>query len=85
MFKDRAFGLKMICLILLTVFAVFSVGYISPFVSSADFHSESIATLEAQKQNAMSLTATVTAASYAVSSLPNDTATPIAKNDAAFI
>jgi len=79
MFKDRSIGLKLICLILLTVLAVLSMGYVSPYASSADFHSPSIATLEEQKQTAMSLTATVTAASYAVSSLPNDTATPIAE------
>ena len=79
MFKDRSLGLKLVCLVLLAVLAVFSIGYLSPYASSADFHSDSIATLEEQKQTAMSLTATVTAASYAVSSLPNDTATPIAE------
>lgn len=79
MFKDRSLGLKLVCLILLVVLAALSVGYVSPYASSADFHSASIATLEEQKQTAMSLTATVTAASYAVSSLPNDTATPIAE------
>ena len=75
MFKDHSLGLKLVCLILLVVLAALSVGYVSPYASSADFHSASIATLEEQKQTAMSLTATVTAASYAVSSLPNDTAT----------
>ena len=79
MFQGRAFGFKLICLILLVLFAAFSAGYVSPYASSAAFHSDSIATLEEQKQTAMSLTATVTAASYAVSSLPNDTATPIAE------
>ncbi len=79
MFKNRSIGLKLISLFLLTVLAVLSVGYLSPYASSASFHSASIATLEEQKQTAMSLTATVTAASYAVSSLPNDTATPIAE------
>ena len=79
MFKNRSIGLKLVCLVLLVVLGALSAGYLSPFASSADFHSTSIATLEEQKQTAMSLTATVTAASYAVSSLPNDTATPIAE------
>lgn len=79
MFKDRSIGLKLVCLVLFIVLAVLSAGYLSPYASSAAFHSASIATLEEQKQTAMSLTATVTAASYAVSSLPNDTATPIAE------
>lgn len=79
MFKDRSLGIKLVCLILLAALAALSVGYVSPYASSAQFHSDSIATLEEQKQTAMSLTATVTAASYAVSSLPNDTATPIAE------
>ena len=78
MFKDHSFGRRLVCLVLLAAFAALSVGFISPYASSAEFHSASIATLEAQKKTAMSLTATVTAASYAVSSLPNDTATPIA-------
>ena len=78
MFKDHSLGLKLVCLVLLVVLAALSAGYVSPYASSADFHSASIRTLEEQKQTAMSLTATVTAASYAVSSLPNDTATPIA-------
>jgi len=79
MFRDRSLGLKLACLVLIAALAVLSVGYVSPYASSADFHSSSIATLEEQKQTAMSLTAAVTAASYAVSSLPNDTATPIAE------
>lgn len=79
MFQDRSLGLRLVCFVLLAALAVFSVGYLSPYASSTDFHAASIATLEEQKQTAMSLTATVTAASYAVSSLPNDTATPIAE------
>lgn len=78
MFKDKKLGTKLLCLILLIVLACLSYGFVSPYASSADFHAGSIATLEKQKQSAMSLTATVTAASYAVSAIPNDTATPIA-------
>ena len=79
MFKNINAASKLIHVIILLLVFSLSIGVISPITSSTDFHADSIATLDKQKVTAMGLSATVTAASYAISAIPNDTGAPIAE------
>ena len=78
MFKDHALAPKLIVLTLLLLFAIISVTVISPYVSIPANRQVSLQTLDKQKMRATSLTAAVTGASFAVSALPDDTASGIA-------
>lgn len=61
------------------VLALLSVFVVSKKVSSTDFHSRTIASLDEKRQTVMELTAASTAASAAITVIPGDTATPIAE------
>lgn len=70
---------KVLAVIVLIIVAVLSATVFSGILSSPEFHSETIQILEAQKAKALSLGATVTVASTALTMLPDDTATTIAQ------
>lgn len=67
-----------ITIIALALAAVISIVFISPILSSAQFHAETLQTIDIQKQQAIGLSVAVAGASTALSSLPDDMASPIA-------
>lgn len=63
--------------VLLVLVALASLG-VSDFLSSPEFHAESLASLDEKKVTVMELTAASAAASVAISAVPGDATTPIA-------
>lgn len=78
MSKESPVGVKLLWLITLLLIASLSIGVISPYVSVPANRRVSVETLDQQKLTAMGLTATVTSASFLVSTLPDDTGTSLA-------
>jgi len=65
-------------MIVLLLLALFSLTILNDILSSPQFHSHTISLLEDQKDDALTLSVAVTAASTALSALPDDVASPIA-------
>ncbi|MBE5799035.1 MAG: hypothetical protein E7321_03690 [Clostridiales bacterium] len=78
MTKHKRIIAEIILIIVLLLLAVLSVTIVNDHLSSPSFHSRTISILNEQKQDALTLSVAVTAASTALSTLPNDTASPIA-------
>ena len=78
MFKSRSTGSKWVAVIILLLIASLSIGYVSPYVSDPVNRSQAISTLDEQKMTAMGLTATVTSASFLITSIPDDTGSSLA-------
>lgn len=66
-----------VVVIILLVFAILSIAVFSKPLSSPGFYRETIQVLDNQKMKAAALTVTVTAASAAISALPDDTCSSI--------
>lgn len=69
---------KILSIVVLAALLLLSVTVISDHLSSPEFHAETIRVLDAQKQEALTLSIAVTAASTALSMCPDDAASPIA-------
>ncbi|MBQ8618086.1 MAG: hypothetical protein IJ418_11350 [Clostridia bacterium] len=69
---------EILSILVCILFIGLSVTIVNDHLSSPQFHSETIRILDEQKNDALSLSVAVTAASTALSILPNDTASPIA-------
>jgi len=76
--KQNRVSWKAMALAILLVIAVLSMTVISSHLSSPKFYPKTIQTLDKQKAQAMGLTVVVTAASTALSTLPDDMCSPIA-------
>ena len=78
MLKHKMKPWKVVSIAILLIMALLSVTLIGQFTSSPQFYGNTIKTLDAQKQDAMTLSIVVTAASTALSTLPEDVASPVA-------
>jgi len=67
--------IPLLCLILV---AIISISVLSPLFSSPSFHSKSIEIIDNKKLNAMTMSAAVTAASVAISAIPDDVGSSVA-------
>ena len=70
---------KIIIIGLLILAMCISIFSFSPKYSSADYHADTIATLDDKKITAMALTTAVAVTSTAITAMPDDIATPIAE------
>lgn len=70
---------KITLTVALLIVAILSITVFGERVSSPDFYPETLRTLEDQKQDAMTLSIVVTAASTALSTLPDDMGSPVAE------
>ena len=71
-------GLKQTAVCIVMVLAALASLGVSDFLSSPEFHAESLASLDEKKVTVMELTAASAAASVAISAVPGDATTPIA-------
>lgn len=78
MFKSKTTAYKLIFASILVVVALISATVITPYVTSPQAFSSTLQVLDEKKNNAMLLTAAVTATSTAISTMPGDIATPLA-------
>lgn len=78
MFKQKLSLPETISITILIVLIILSTTIGSSTLSSPQFHSDTIRTLDAQKNEALALSVTVTAASTGLSMMPDDVGTPIA-------
>lgn len=76
MFK-RTFP-EIVAIVVLLLLALLSATFLSAKLSSPAFHAKTIQVLDEQKQEALTLSVAITAASTALSFMPDDTASPIA-------
>ena len=70
---------RLIAIVAFLLVAVLSITVISPKMSAVETHERSIDILDEKKMNAATISTLVTAASVALSLLPNDTASPLAE------
>ena len=78
MFKQKPTLPETISIVVLIALILFSITVGSNTLSSPQFHSSTIRVLDAQKNEALALSVTVTAASTGLSMMPDDVGTPIA-------
>lgn len=78
MFKRKCTVPEIVIIVILLLLALLSATFFSTKLSSPAFHAKTIQVLDEQKQEALTLSVAVTAASTALSFMPDDTASPIA-------
>ena len=70
---------KAIIISILLILSVLSVTLLSPVLSSPQFHKDTLETIDGQKQQAIGLSVAIAGSSTALSTLPDDMASPIAE------
>ena len=70
---------KIIIIAILIILSVLSVTLLSPLLSSPQFHRSTLETIDGQKQQAIGLSVAIAGSSTALSTLPDDMASPIAE------
>ncbi|MGN0995832.1 MAG: hypothetical protein ACI4PG_02905, partial [Candidatus Ventricola sp.] len=78
MFKHKLAFPDIVAIVALLLLALLSATFFSAQLSSPAFHAKTIHVLDEQKQEALTLSVAITAASTALSIMPDDTASPIA-------
>lgn len=76
--KHRLPVQSVIIIAMLLLFSILSITVLSPTLSSPQFHAKTLQTIDEQKQQAIGLSVAVAGASTALSTLPDDMASPIA-------
>ena len=78
MFKHTPLSTAKIVMAVLLILTVLSVTVFSPILSSTKFHENTLQTIDNQKQQAIGLSVAIAGASTALSTLPDDMASPLA-------
>ena len=69
---------KIICIVILLVFALLSIFVVSRYATSPESYKATIESIDEKKATVMGLTATAATASTALAAIPGDVTTPIA-------
>ena len=75
---------KLLCAVLLLLLAVFSFLFLADRASAQATHAATVAVIDEKTEDVLKLTASASLASFGVSAIPGDTATPIASKLADF-
>ena len=78
MLKKLTSSYRIIAAVCLLLAAILSISVLSPILSSPEFHAEQIELIDDKKMVAMSMSAAVTAASVAITAIPDDMGTTVA-------
>lgn len=84
MYQGKEWTKRLIAVVSLIVVAVVSITVVSPALSKPEAHKETLDILDDKKMNAASISTLVSAASVALTLLPDDNATPLADELADF-